>query len=364
MERIKSLLSQLKQLVLNGYNMFQENRMSIYSGYATLFIVTAIFPCIVLIISIVNLLPGYSTKDVADVLLQILPDLGPIKELVISIMGNLKDQSGGLLASAAAITTLWSASKGVSAIQKGLNELDEPEQRLDTPEDTPAQRLDAPESLPKEDFSEESLPEEAPEPKEDLKHSLLEKVIDLAKAILKRLVFTVTLIVLIPALLLIEMLGDSVAGVICAAIKKINPDVLNSTLSMVDSFFHVTSLVVIFFALLVILQIYAVLPAKRRTLKSQLPGAILTGVCWLGFTELFSFFIPRFYHASSLYGSLASLFLLLLWLRFIVMILFAGGVLNRTLEEGKRAPEQQPALAADDGAPDDAAPSAAQHPEQ
>ena len=135
MERIKTLLSQFKQLVLNGYNMFQENRMSIYSGYATLFIVTAIFPCIVLIISIVNLLPGYSTKDVADVLLQILPDLGPIKELVISIMGNLKDQSGGLLASAAAITTLWSASKGVSAIQKGLNELDEPEQRLDTPEE-------------------------------------------------------------------------------------------------------------------------------------------------------------------------------------------------------------------------------------
>ena len=332
MNRIKSLLSQLKQLVLNGYNMFQENRMSIYSGYATLFIVTAIFPCIVLIISIVNLLPGYSTKDVADVLLQILPDLGPIKELVISIMGNLKDQSGGLLASAAAITTLWSASKGVSAIQKGLNELDEPEQRLDTPEE---------DSEPKEE-------------KEDLKRSLLEKGKDLAKAILKRLVFTVTLIVLIPALLLIEMLGDSVAGVICAAIKKINPDVLNSTLSAVDSFFHITSLVVIFFALLVILQIYAVLPAKRRTLKSQLPGAILTGVCWLGFTELFSFFIPRFYHASSLYGSLASLFLLLLWLRFIVMILFAGGVLNRTLEEGKLAP--------DDGAPNDAA--AAQPPEQ
>ena len=333
MERIKSLLSQLKQLVLNGYNMFQENRMSIYSGYATLFIVTAIFPCIVLIISIVNLLPGYSTKDVADVLLQILPDLGPIKELVISIMGNLKDQSGGLLASAAAITTLWSASKGVSAIQKGLNELDEPVQRLD-------------------------------EPKEEVKRSLIAKGVDLAKGTLKRLVFTLTVIILIPALLLIEMLGDSVAGVICAAIKKINPDVLNSTLSMVDSFFHVTSLVVIFFALLVILQIYAVLPAKRRTLKSQLPGAILTGVCWLGFTELFSFFIPRFYHASSLYGSLASLFLLLLWLRFIVMILFAGGVLNRMLEEGKRAPEQQPALAADDGAPDDAATSAAQPPEQ
>ena len=42
---------------------------------------------------------------------------------------------------------------------------------------------------------------------------------------------------------------------------------------------------------------------------------------------------PRFYHASSVYGSLASLFLLLLWLRFVVMILFAGGALNHALEE-------------------------------
>ena len=87
------------------------------------------------------------------------------------------------------------------------------------------------------------------------------------------------------------------------------------------------------FALLVILQIYAVLPDTRRTLKSQLPGALLSVVCWFVFTKLFSSFIPRFYKASSLYGSLASLFLLLLWLRFVVMILFAGAVLNRILEE-------------------------------
>ena len=75
------------------------------------------------------------------------------------------------------------------------------------------------------------------------------------------------------------------------------------------------------------------LSAKRRTLKSQLPGALFTGVCWFVFTKLFSIFIPRFYQASRLYGSLASLFLVLLWIRFIVIILFAGVVLNRVLEK-------------------------------
>ena len=113
MDRLKSLFSRLKEIVLRGYTLFQDNKMSVYSGYATLFIVTAVFPCIILIISIVNLIPGYSAEDVTDVLFQILPDLGSIKDLVVSLMLDIKDESGGLLASAAAVTTLWAASKGV-----------------------------------------------------------------------------------------------------------------------------------------------------------------------------------------------------------------------------------------------------------
>ena len=90
------------------------------------------------------------------------------------------------------------------------------------------------------------------------------------------------------------------------------------------------------FALLVILQIYAKLPEKQRKLKSQIPGALVAGIGCLLFTRLFSFFIPRFYHASNIYGSLASLFLVLLWLRYMVMILFGGGTLNHVLEEEKK----------------------------
>ena len=64
MDRLKNLLPQVKEVALRGFHMFQGNKMSVYSGYATLFIVTAVFPCVILIISIVNLLPGYSAEDV------------------------------------------------------------------------------------------------------------------------------------------------------------------------------------------------------------------------------------------------------------------------------------------------------------
>lgn len=320
MDRVKALLTWIKDLALLGFAMFQDHKMSVYSGYATLFIVTAIFPCLILIISIVNLLPGYSTQDVADIFFQILPDLGPIREFVEGMMTNLKSESGGLLASAAAVTTLWSASRGVSAVQKGLNQLDQRPLALADADAAGAESKGA-------------------DADQGTAKGLLAKGIDLAKGILKQLIFTLMLIILIPALLVFEMLGDSIVNVIASALEKLEIEELGGTMSSVNIFFNISSLVVILFALLVILQIFASLPDKRRTLKSQLPGALLTGVCWFLFTELFSFFIPRFYHASNLYGSLASLFLLLLWLRFVVMILFAGGVLNRTLEEQKQTRE-------------------------
>ena len=117
-------MARLKKLIPQGIKTFQDNNMTVYSGYATLFIVTALFPFMILILSIVNLLPGFSTQDVVNIIYQILPDLEPVEHLVVALVTDLKDQSGGLLASAAAITTLWSASKGVFAIQKGLNQLD------------------------------------------------------------------------------------------------------------------------------------------------------------------------------------------------------------------------------------------------
>ena len=293
----------LKDLTVRGIGIFQESRMSVYSGYATLFIVTAVFPCVILILSIVNLLPGYSAKDVAELLFRILPDLGPVKLFVTTLLSDLKAQSGGLLASAAAATTLWSASKGVMAIQNGLDQLDS-----------------------------RVLSAEQKEKEGGLKGGL----IDTAKAVLKRLLFTLMLIVLIPALMVFQMLSESIVDIIRSSLEKLDMRIMDKVLQNLDSFFYIGSLLVVLLAFVVVLLMYAYLPKVKRPPKSQVPGALFTCVCWFAFTELFSFFIPRFYHASNVYGSLASLFLVLLWLRYMVMILFGGGTLNHVLEEERQ----------------------------
>ncbi|MCR4709085.1 MAG: YihY/virulence factor BrkB family protein [Clostridiales bacterium] len=275
-------MQKYKELGLKTLKYFNEGEMTVYSGNATLFIITAAFPFIMLIIAIVNMLPGYSPKDVAEIFFKILPDLDSLKELVEAMIVNLKNQSGGILAGIAALTTLWSASQGVAAIQAGLNKLDGTQTGK----------------------------------------GILN--------IIKRLVCTLLLVVLFPALLVFEVLGESIKGVINNIMERIGLESIDSQLS---SILDLSFIIIILAALVVILFIYAYLPAQRHSLKSMLPGTIFCVVGWIVFTELFAFFIPRFYHASSLYGSLASLFLALLWIRIIIMILFFGGALNKALQD-------------------------------
>ena len=292
-------MDRIKKLVIQTIKTYQEKDMRVYAGYAALLTFTAIFPFLILLISIVNLIPGYSAKDVTDILCQILPNLESVQELIESIMTNLKSQTGGLLASVAAVTTLWSASKGVSAIQAGLNEMEASEPEYETRE---------------------------------------EKGKGFIIKTLRRLLFTLMLILLIPVVMIFKLIRNFLADIVCS-VMSIDPEEYIATRQHIRSVFHLSSEVYILIAFIIILLFYAVLPRTRRTLKSQLPGAVFTSISWFVFNELFAFCIPRFYHKSNIYGSLATVFLVLLWLRAEASIFFAGGALNRTLEEEKTSEE-------------------------
>ena len=83
----------------------------------------------------------------------------------------------------------------------------------------------------------------------------------------------------------------------------------------------------------IILLTYTFLQGERRKLRDQLPGAVFTTLLWLAFSAVFEIFITRFWKASSLYGSLASIFLAAMWLKTITTILFYGEALNVALRE-------------------------------
>ncbi len=277
-------------IVKSTLSVYTNNHMNIYAGNATLFMLTAIFPLFMLLIALVNLIPGYSPENFTNLLFMFLPEINELRNFIAQIINTLKNQSSGALAGVAALTTLWASSSGVSAIQKGL------------------QRI---------------FP------------GAVKSIKDRPLAALYTLVF----IILMPLAAFFQTMGNLIIEIIDSISDKLGLAQFNSVISSVIEISRIVSLLLSIF---MVLLIYKYLPGGKRSFKSQMPGAIFTGLSWMIFNEIFSFAIPRFWLFSSIYGSLAVLFLGLLWLRILMSLLFLGACFNVTLREEKgKLPQKQ-----------------------
>ena len=94
--------------------------------------------------------------------------------------------------------------------------------------------------------------------------------------------------------------------------------------------------IVIVMMIIIFAMIYKLTPAKRIKFKNVLPGAIVSTIGWLVVSLGFSFYVINFSHYSRFYGSIWTVFVLMIWL-FITSIVFIFGVeLNSILEKSQR----------------------------
>ena len=284
-EKVNALSNRNKfsNVITSTVKSFLENDVMVYAGASTLKILTAIFPMIMLAIAVVTWLPGYSPEDLSEIIFKVLPDLPEVKSLFSNVLTNLRAQSSGLLASFAALTTLWSASAGISSVQKGLKKVMPPEGKG-------------------------------------------------LNAKLVALLFTLGLIVMIPVVLFFKVFSGSLAGHIENAAGMYGAaKIIEKIIKIIHNLGFITPVL----GFLATLLIYRFLPGGKRKWRDQIPGAIFTAIAWFLFTQLFSVFMPLFWK-SSVYGSLASLFMTILWLQICIMILFIGGALNQAVADNRQ----------------------------
>jgi len=77
--------------------------------------------------------------------------------------------------------------------------------------------------------------------------------------------------------------------------------------------------------------IYKLALAKKIRLWHLLPGAVFAVLGWAVSTSVFSFAIANFTQYPAIYGSIAGVFILILWLNLISMILLIGNEINALL---------------------------------
>ena len=269
----------LVSVVKETIRIYAVNEMSVYAGYTTLYILMAMVPLLTLVIGVVNLLPDMSLQHLEAFLRDLLPNLPEVRGMLHNIIANVNRQAGSLAISVSVVASLWSASNGVNAIQMGLSKIS------GTGGSFIRQRSAA-------------------------------------------MLYTLLFIALIPALFIFRVLRGSIETLIAAVNEWLNiPDIAGRLVE----FMEYSGLITVAAMALIILLTYTYLQGVRRKLRFQLPGTLFSVVLWLAFSSLFEIFIKRFWQASSLYGSLASVFLAAMWLKSIVMILFYGAALNEAL---------------------------------
>jgi membrane protein len=267
-------------LVKRTQDVYSKHEMNVYSGNATFYLMISTVPLLMMIISIINLLPWFTVKDVTNLMMRFVPDIPQVHLAVEAIILNLNRYSGTMVVYAFAFTCLWTGSHGVSALMAGL---------------------------------------------EKINHTQRKYIHSKPKAILYAVLFSL----LIPSMLLFQMLRSSIEVIITDIFEVLK---LPEIAERINGVLEYSGIVTFAAMILIIVLTFTFLPSGKRKIRNQLPGSIFSCVMWVFFTKAFGYFITRFWRLSSVYGTLAAVFLAAMWLRFIITFLFYGASLNRAIQ--------------------------------
>lgn len=247
-----------------------HDAVAAFSAQTAFFIIISAFPFLVLIVSVLERIP-FISADMMYTVMDIFPRT--VMEYMEKIITEICSGNSVTIISISAVVLLWSASKGVTSIMRGLN--------------------------------------------------FIYKIDDKRNFLEIRLVsvgYTIGFVVYI-VLTLIFIFGG---GMLSSLLKSRLPENL---------FFNVIYRIVSFLGKLMLLTvlfglIYLTVPKRKATIKSQLPGAALSALGWLGYSWFYSFYTDHLAGNSYVYGSLTSIILIMLWLYVCMYIFFIGGEVN------------------------------------
>lgn len=261
----------------------QRLEVNIFAAYAAYFWLLAIFPAMMLLISILQLTP-ISPDSLRTMLQNVIP--ASLESLTDYMIDELFAVDSPAILSVSAITALWMISKGVLSIQRGLN-------RIYVARET--------------------------------RNPIWLRI----RAVLFSLAGVLALVLLLAMGLLSR---DLVSKLVDRGSE------LGDLLMQIGHLRHVLSVLVltIFFA-----AIYTIFPNRKISFSDSLPGAFVTAVLWTLFSRVFTIYADKFANYSIYYGSLSVIAMAMLWLQICIFLFFCGGILNRELERrALSAPKQ------------------------
>lgn len=238
------------------------------------FFLLSLFPLLIILMTLLS----YIQIDQEE-LLGFIRTFAPVETMNL-IETNLADVMGkksGTLLSIGIIATLWSASNGMNAIARALNKA------YDVKENRPF---------------------------------IIARGLAIFLTFLMVFVFIVALI--------LQVFGHEI-GVFLLSFLHV-PDqflLLWTTLRWLGS-----SLI----PFVIFLALYWIMPNRKLTINSAIPGAIFATIGWATTSLVFSYYVSNFGNYSATYGSIGAIIVLMIWFYLSGFIIIIGGELNALLQ--------------------------------
>lgn len=263
--------------IISGLRIFvkkcKNDNISAFAAQSAFFIILSIIPFLMLFISLVQYTP-VTESMVLELVNEMMPDY--VAPFLISIIHEVYSRSVGLI-SVTAIVAIWASAKGIQYLSNGLNAV------------------------------------------YDIVETRNYFVLRM-----RAILYTLVLLITIVLSLVLLVFGNSIQEILVEYIplaEKLTEGIISlRTIIMLAVF-------ILFFMIL-----YKMLPNRKATLKSQLPGSVICAVAWSVFSYGLSVYVDYF-NGFSMYGSLTTIVLLMLWLYFCMYILLICAEVNDHYEE-------------------------------
>lgn len=240
-----------------------------HAASTAFFFFLSLVPMLMVICTVLPYTP-ITAEDLIGLVGQVVPTVAV--PMATELIGYVYRKSAGTL-SLAILVTIWSAGKGVLALMRGLNALNDVEEKRNY----------------------------------------------VAVRIVSSL-YTVVMLVIIILFLAVMVFGNQLVGLILLRLPR---------LKMFTSF-YIEFRFLIVWALLTMLfaAVYAYVPDKKLRFKEQIPGACFSAVVWSVFSWGFSLYVNRS-GAFSIYGSLSIIVIVMIWMYLGMYIVLIGAWINR-----------------------------------
>ena len=264
--------------ILRDFNwQMTKKNISAFAASTAFFLFLSIVPMLIMVCTIIPYTP-LTEEDLVEAVTDLTPD--QVDGLAESLISDIYKESAGVL-SVALTATLWSASKGVMALMRGLNAINGVEEN---------------------------------------RNYFVVRVI--------ASFYTIVMLIVVVLSLFLMVFGDQLVNLTLHRFPQLKQLV---SFIMNFRFIFVWAVLSVLFA-----AVYAYVPDKKLAFREQIPGAVFSAVVWSVFSWAFSYYVT-YGNTYGIYGSLSIIIIVLLWMYFCMYIIMIGAYLNRYFEPVNRA---------------------------